>query len=339
MFDDDPEASAGVYGVTLCGKVVFSMGNRGLRWTVVVARLACTAWALTVSACSGDNSGPTTTPDGGGAPDSTTGTDGATGTDGSTTTDGGGDAEGGSPDGGTAGDTGSPGDSGAGGGVAIDGSSAESGDSGGAATLTNGTLFRVDSTGTNLDTVSSTHVGHGVWSTLAGVQNIPGNYGGHLFLSTASNPGPNDFLALSTPLASVLSPGANTFYFFANSDDPLGGNYGFGMNLWLDGAAASNPSISVFTAVPGDGGSFGADGTAGCTGGFDDACYPGASTLSWLGAASTVTLTSFSVGAVGGATASATCVDKVGGNNTAPTIVNMPDGICDTVGSFTLTVQ
>jgi len=37
--------------------------------------------------------------------------------------------------------------------------------------------------------------------------------------------------------------------------------------------------------------------------------------------------------------ASRSCVDKVDGNDTAPTIVNMPDGICDTVGSFTLTVQ
>jgi hypothetical protein len=277
--------------------------------------------ALAAPACSSDNSGPPTTPDGGGVPDSTTGTDGATGTDSSTTTDGGAEAEGGSPDGGIAGDTGSPGDSGAEVSVAIDGSSAESGDSGGTATLTNGTLFRVDSTGTNLDTVSGVHVGHGVWSTLAAVQNIPGNYGAHLFLSTVSNPGPNDFLSLSTPLESMLSPGPNTFYFFANSDDPMGGNYGFGMNLWLDSAAAANPAISVFAAVPSDGGGCGPDGTTGCTGGFDDACYPGASTLSWSGAGSTVTLTSFSVDTVGGVTASATCVDKVGGNIGPPVVL------------------
>ncbi|HEY2899026.1 MAG TPA: hypothetical protein VGL59_00510 [Polyangia bacterium] len=33
------------------------------------------------------------------------------------------------------------------------------------------------------------------------------------------------------------------------------------------------------------------------------------------------------------------CIDKVGGTNTSPMIVNHPDGLCDTYGSFTLTVH
>ncbi len=206
------------------------------------------------------------------------------------------------------------------------------------ATLTAATLFRVDSTGANLGTNGSA-VGHGVWSSLAGVQNIPGNYGGHLFLSPVATPTSSDFLAISTPLTVPLHSGDNTLYFFANGDDMLGGTFGFGVNLWFAGAGASTPGISAFVAAPAEGGTFAADGTKACTAGYDDQCYPGAQTLSATQGGARVTLTALAVTAIGGASASSTtCVDRVGGNNTAPTVVDAPDGICDTTGTLTLTL-
>jgi len=117
-----------------------------------------------------------------------------------------------------------------------------------------------------------------------------------------------------------------------------GGTYGFGVNLWLDGAAPGSPRVSAF-AANGDAGTFMADGTAGCTPDFNGRCTAGSNALSWLRGTHTVTLTSFSISQIGGATAGGTsCVDKVGYANST-VIQNMPNGICDTVGNFTLTVQ
>jgi hypothetical protein len=215
------------------------------------------------------------------------------------------------------------------------------GTGGGAATLTNAVLFNVDSTGTNLNSVGNRAVGHGDWPTLYGQQNIPGNYGGaYLFLSTLTDPGKSDFLDPAPPLSFALATGTTILHFFATGDDMLGGTYGFGLNLWFNGAAASSPSISVFAAVPSSGGTFSPDGTTGCTGAFDLTCTAGANTLLWTIGTHTVTLSSFSISQVGGASASSgTCVDKTGGSNISPMVINTPDGICDTVGSFALTVQ
>jgi hypothetical protein len=167
----------------------------------------------------------------------------------------------------------------------------------GTAALTNGTLFRSDSTGTNLNT-SGGHFNSGVWTTQSGAQNVPGNYVAHLFVTTVPDPGPGDFLALSAPLSANLSAGANIFYWFADSDDTTGGSFGFGLNLWLGGAAADAPSISAFTATVG--GALAANGTAGCAPAFDGTCATSASTLSWTSGTSTATLTSFSIDGIGG---------------------------------------
>jgi hypothetical protein len=46
-----------------------------------------------------------------------------------------------------------------------------------------------------------------------------------------------------------------------------------------------------------------------------------------------------SAGGAGGSMTLGGCVDRIGGTNTTATPVNHPDGICDTYGSFTLTVS
>jgi hypothetical protein len=205
--------------------------------------------------------------------------------------------------------------------------------------LTNATLFNADSTGTNLGTVNSgATVGHGAYTTQPATQNVPGNYGANLFISTIPNPTSADFLSPANPLSIALSPGANTFYFWADGYDAAGGTGGFGLNLWIDGAAASNPGIAAFAStstIPSS--SFVADSTSGCTSDFNFACVPGAGTLSVSAGGDTISLTAFSIEGLGGATANPGCQDKVGTDNNSPAIMNTPNGICDNFGTFTLT--
>jgi len=167
----------------------------------------------------------------------------------------------------------------------------------GALAATNVTLFRTDSTGLNL-AASGGHFNRGVWTTQAGAQNIPGNYVVHLFIATTSNPAPADFVALASPLSLTLAAGDNTFHFFADGDDKAGGDYGFGLNVWL--GTAAGPTLSGFTAVPG--GTVMVDGTNGCSPAYDGSCGVSANTLATT-STPTVTLTSFTVDGVGGAAA------------------------------------
>ncbi len=207
---------------------------------------------------------------------------------------------------------------------------------GGSVPFTNATMFRVDSEGTNLQS-SGGHITRGVWNTKTGVQNVPGNYVVRLFLATTPDPDPTTLLPLAEPLATALVPGDNVFYLFADRDDVAGGNFGFGLNLWLDDATAATPSISAFVSTT-TSSAFTANSTTGCTPGFDALCAPPSNTLT-AQAGRTVTLTAFSITGVGGGPASGSCVDKVGADNTGPVVTNMPNSICDTVGTFTLTVH
>jgi hypothetical protein len=169
----------------------------------------------------------------------------------------------------------------------------------GSVTATNVVLFRSDATGTNLQS-SAGRVSYGVWTTEIGAQNIPGNYAGHLFITTKPNPAPSDFVALTGTLSLTLATGDNKFYFFANSDDARGGGYGFGLNVWLGNAAAGNPTLSAYGAVPGS--AFMAAGTTGCSPAYDGSCGVSANTLATT-STPIVTLTSFTVDGVGGAQA------------------------------------
>lgn len=164
--------------------------------------------------------------------------------------------------------------------------------------LTNGTFFRVDSTGTNLNS-SAGHFSNGVWTTQPDAQNVPGNYVAHLFIATTANPGESDFLP--EPWMPTLATGVNTFYYFADSDDQIGGSYGFGLNLWLNAAPAASPGISALAVPPG--GAATADATTGCSPAFDGTCTASADSLSWSTGGTTVTLTSFFIDGVGGANA------------------------------------
>ena len=202
--------------------------------------------------------------------------------------------------------------------------------------LTNATLFRTDSTGTNLNN-SGTVVLRGAWTSVVNQQNIPGNYGAQLFLSTVPNPGAGDFISPALSMTATLDPGVHTFYFWADSDDTQGGSAAFGLNLFLNGAGSLSPSISAYVA-PGAGQTVNPDSSTICTAGFDFRCAHGAGTLSVVFSPSTtVTLSDFKILGVGGASASPSCVDLVG---SAP-ILPPPhaDGICDTYGQFTLTVS
>jgi len=171
----------------------------------------------------------------------------------------------------------------------------------GAPAATNLTLFRTDATGLNL-MASGGHFARGVWTTQTGAQNIPGNYVAHLFVSKVPNPTPADFVALTGALSLALTAGDNEFYFFADKDDTAGGDYGFGLNVWLGNAAAASPTLSGFAAAPG--GTVMADGTTGCSPAYDGTCGVSANTLTTT-SNPTVTLTSFTVAGVGGAAAPA----------------------------------
>lgn len=208
---------------------------------------------------------------------------------------------------------------------------------GGTVPFTNAMLFRVDSNGTNLASGAGV-VARGVWSTVTGVQNIPGNFIVRFFLASTSDSTADQLFPLAGALSAPLALGANTFHLFADGDDMAGGTFGFGLNLWLDGAPTGSPSISAFLGTEGAGTAFAANTSADCTAGFDAHCIPAAGTLSATAAGHTVRMTAFSITTVGGAPAGA-CVDKVGADNTMPVVTNMPSGICDTVGTFTLTVE
>jgi hypothetical protein len=204
--------------------------------------------------------------------------------------------------------------------------------SGPLATLTGATLFRGDSTGTNQDT-GGTVADHGAWTTGLDVQNVPGNYAAELFISRVANPTSADFL---TPgqLSASLSAGANTFYFFANGDDLLGGSATFGLNLFINSASSTTPALSGYT-IPGTGQTLTADSSS-TTPNIALAITPGAGTLSTSTTGATVALTSFIVQGVSG---QGSTVDLVDSTNTTPfTPPAHPDGVPDTYGTFTITV-
>jgi hypothetical protein len=171
----------------------------------------------------------------------------------------------------------------------------------GAPAATNVTLFRTDATGLNL-MASGDHFSRGVWTTQLAAMNVPGNYVVHLFIAKVPNPAPTDFVALTGALSLPLAAGDNKFYFFADRDDTAGGDAGFGLNVWLAAAAAGSPTLSGFMAVPG--GTLMADETTGCSPAYDGSCGVSAKALA-TGSGTTVTLTSFVVGGVGGAAAPA----------------------------------
>lgn len=201
--------------------------------------------------------------------------------------------------------------------------------------LTNGTLFRADETGTNQNTTNGgTTVSRGGWTTVLGQQNIAGNYGAQLFLATTADPAAGDFFAPATSVSAGLQEGANTFYFWADGDDTQGGDKGFGLNLWFDGAAASQVAISAFAPTPGA--SFAANGSTGCTAAYSLACIAGSGTLSFVVGASTVTLTDFRIQGLGGGQGGEDRVyhDNVNGF-TPPAHSN---GVNDTYGYFVLNV-
>ena len=201
--------------------------------------------------------------------------------------------------------------------------------------LTNATLFRGDS-GSNQGGSGTAHFG--AWTTVLDQQNVPGNYGAELFLSTKSNPGPSDFLSPSAALSLALNDGDNTFYFFGDGDDMHGGTDSFGLNLFLNNAGTLNPNISAYVA-PGSGNTAQANPSTSTTVGYDFSLTPGAGTLGPVSVGgSTITLTDFEVLGVGGA--SGNTVDLVNSTNTAPfTPPPAPDGITDTYGVFTIHVS
>jgi hypothetical protein len=196
---------------------------------------------------------------------------------------------------------------------------------GATAALSHMTLFRTDATGTNLGS-SGGHVNRGAWTTTNGTQNVPGNYMAHVFVSTVADPAETDFATLPVPLAA----GSSTLYFFGDSDDLAGGTFGFGINAWI--GSASTPSISAF-GVPGS--AFGADASSGCTAGFDATCVTAAGSMSF----ESVTLTAITIDMVGGAAASAACIDKVGSDPHNAALLDTPNGICDTTGSLTFVLN
>lgn len=200
-------------------------------------------------------------------------------------------------------------------------------------TLTDAVLFRGDSAGQNQDPAGSA-IAYGAWSSRLDVQNVPGNYGAELFISTVANPTPSEFLSPGA-LAQSLSSGANTFYFWGDGDDTRGGSATFGLNLFLNGAAPGSPTISGYT-IPGTGQTLNAD-SAPVTAGATFVVTPGAGTLSAaVSSTGTVTLTSFQVLGVGG---QGSTVDIVNSTNTSAfTPPPHADGIFDTYGTFTLTV-
>ncbi len=201
--------------------------------------------------------------------------------------------------------------------------------------LSDGTLFRGDASGANQGTTNV--VNSGAWTSVLDQQNIPGNYIAELFFATTPTPAPSDFITPTNALSLHLNQGANTVYFWADGDDTRGGTAGFGMNLYLDGAATAAPSISVFAPV-GVGQAFVADG-AGTTAGYDGQAVAGANRLSIVDAGQLVTLSAFEITGVGGASAGAGSVDLVNSTNTSPfTPPPHSDGITDTFGHFTLTV-
>jgi|GEM_PF-6367282 len=204
-----------------------------------------------------------------------------------------------------------------------------------AISLTNGALFRADETGTNLNTTNGgTTVARGGWSTVLNQQNVSGNYGAQLFLADTANPGGGDFFAPASSFSAGLQEGANTVYFWADGDDTVGGDDGFGLNLWFDGAAASAVAISAFAPTPGAG--FSANGSTTCTAAYNFACIAGSGALSFVVGASTVTLTDFRVLGLGGGTGGEDRVYHDNANGFTPPAHG--NGVNDTYGYFVLTV-
>ncbi len=202
--------------------------------------------------------------------------------------------------------------------------------------LSDATLFRTDSTGTNQG--ATTQINYGAWTTGLNIQNVPGNYGAELFLTKSSTPGPNSFFTPASSFSVPLNPGTNTFYFYADGDDQRGGAFGFGLNLYLDGAAAGSPAISTYNA-PGTSVGPGSPDASSTTAGYDFSIVPGAGTVLTTSDGDFVTLTNYQITFVGGPNGDSP-IDVVdgGGGSTPYTPPVAPDGITDTVGTFTLTV-
>ncbi len=202
--------------------------------------------------------------------------------------------------------------------------------------LTNATLFRTDTTGTNLGS-SGGIVLHGAWTTVLNEQYAPGGYGAQLFLSNSPNPGQGFFSPAANLSQALLTGIPNTIYFWADGDDTAGGSDFFGLNLYFNNAAASTPAISAYT-TQGTTQVINIDRSTICTAGYDFKCVPGAGEVSFPLGTSTVTLSDFKILGIGGAATSSSCVDLV--NNAHPTTLPpQPDGVCDTYGQFTITVS
>ncbi len=201
-----------------------------------------------------------------------------------------------------------------------------------ASSLTNAALFDANASGGNASGGGGS-VTNGAWTTVLDYQNAPGNYAAELFLARIANPVSADFISPSAALNAALSEGANTFYFWADGDDPAGGTAGFGLNLFLDGATTTAPSISAFATV---GGAPVTD-NAGCTSGYFLNCVTGAGTFTYVTGLTTITLTNYVVLGRGGGAGGE---DRVASTNTAPfAFPTGPNGVNDTYGSFTLTVR
>ncbi|MBX3484731.1 PEPxxWA-CTERM sorting domain-containing protein [Phenylobacterium sp.] len=205
-----------------------------------------------------------------------------------------------------------------------------------AVSLTNGTMFRADTTGANQNTTNGGGTAaRGAWTTVLGQQNIPGNYGAQIFYALTDTPASGDFLAPSGDLSITLHEGDNIIYFWGDGDDQAGGADGFGFNFFFNDAGATSPLIGAFLT---NAGVLSANGTAGCSVGYSFACATGAGALSGLVGTSTVTLTALVIRGVGGAngnTEDRVYHDNVGGF-AFPAHGN---GVSDTYGYFVINVS
>ena len=201
-------------------------------------------------------------------------------------------------------------------------------------TLTGLTFFRGDASGNNQNSSGSV-IDFGAWTSGLDVQNVPGNYGGELFISKVPNPTPADFLSPAA-LSLSLSAGDNKFYFWADGDDTRGGSSSFGLNVFLNSSSGTTPTLSGYS-VPGTGQTLLADSAA-VTPSLNFIVTPGAGKLSAsVGTSGTVTLSAFQIQGVSG---QGSTVDIVNSTNTVPfTPPAHADGVFDTYGTFTITVS
>jgi len=200
--------------------------------------------------------------------------------------------------------------------------------------LSNVVLFNTNASGANQNTVGNI-ISHGSFMTVLDQQNVPGNYGAELFVTKVTNPTASDFLTPAASPSIPLSVGSNTFYFYGDNNDPLGGTNGFGINLYFNGAAGNSPSLSGYRLNTA--GTLLANSSS-TTASWDYKVIPGTGALSVISGGYQITLSDFVVTAIGGSGGNSS-VDLVNSTNVSPfTPPSHPDGITDTYGQFTLTV-